>query len=67
MKTGIKMQVNVNCRQNDSKAWCKDKRVPRSLFGLGARVCCMHNGTPCPFQDPYNKPINHPPGQKGTK
>ena len=51
------MYINVNCKQNDSGAWCKDKRVKRSLFGLGARCCVVYNGGICKFQEKYEKPI----------
>lgn len=55
------MQINVNCKQNEGHAWCKDKRVKRSLFGIGARVCCVSNGDKCPYQDPYPRPNISPP------
>jgi hypothetical protein len=32
--------------------------VRRTLFGLGARVCAVHNGGACPYQDPYEHPDN---------
>ena len=56
------MQINVNCKMNDNKAWCKDTRVKKSFFGLFARVCSVHNGEDCPYQDPHSRPKLHPPG-----
>lgn len=32
-------QPRVNCIYNDQGAWCTNKCVKRSLFGIGARCC----------------------------
>ena len=58
------MYKKINCRMNDQDAWCKDKRVKRSLFGLGARCCLEHNDQKCEYKDPVGKPKISP---KGTK
>lgn len=52
-------QININCKQNDRREWCKDKRIKKSLWGLGARVCRIVEGGTCEFQDPY--PQSDPP------
>ena len=44
---------NVNCIKNDNFAWCKDKRVKRSLFGIGARCCLVYDNKRCPYQEEY--------------
>jgi len=44
------MIVKVNCIYNNSGAWCKNKNIYRSLFGIGARVCPVHNGGVCSLQ-----------------
>ena len=50
--------VKVNCKSNDRGAWCKDKRIKRSLFGIGARCCILYNNqvSKCEFQEKYKKP-----------
>ena len=58
------MGVNINCRMNDQGAWCRDRCVKRSLFGIGARVCKVFEGKPCKFQDMYPRPHIKPRGQK---
>jgi len=61
------MGVNINCRQNDQGAWCRDRRVKRSLFGIGARVCRIFEGQLCEYQDMYPRPHIAPLGQKPNK
>lgn len=39
---------NANCIFNDRGAWCKNEKVKRRLFGLGARVCAVFNGMSAP-------------------
>jgi len=53
------MGVNINCKMNDHGAWCKDKRVKRSLLGIGARCCIVFEKREkvCPFQNEYERPI----------
>jgi hypothetical protein len=48
--------IKINCRSNDQGWWCADKRVKRSLLGLGARMCRVANGESCPFQEPVPRP-----------
>ena len=48
--------VNINCKQNDKGVWCKDKRVRRSLCGIGARMCIEFEGKECPYVDRYSRP-----------
>lgn len=50
------MHIRVNCRKNDSGIFCKDKRIKRSLFGIGARLCIVPEGKTCPFQEKFSKP-----------
>ena len=52
--------VRVNCKNNDQGAWCKDKRIKRSLFGIGARICPVYNGGYCEFQDKFKRPKIEP-------
>lgn len=33
------VMVNVNCIFNDNGAWCKNKKIKRSLLGFGPRLC----------------------------
>jgi hypothetical protein len=54
--------VKVNCINNDKGAYCKDKKVKRSLFGLGARCCSeYHNINKCPYKVGVNKNEVQPP------
>jgi hypothetical protein len=48
------MMQNPNCIYNNQQAWCKNKNIKRSLWGLGARVCRLVENEPCSFQ------IQHP-------
>jgi hypothetical protein len=48
--------TRINCVKNNNGAWCKDKRVKRSLFGIGARCCLIYDGYKCPYQEMYIKP-----------
>lgn len=54
--------IKINCKWNDEGAWCKNKKVKRSLFGLGA-ICCIEYGTNkiCSVRTSYPKPIKLPP------
>lgn len=47
---------NVNCKKNNKGAWCKDKRIKKSLSGIGARCCKIFEGKICEYQDLYPKP-----------
>ena len=50
------MVHSVNCKANDQGAWCKDRRIKRSIWGIGARVCLVFEGKACPYQDKYPRP-----------
>lgn len=59
------MAIRINCVYNDNGAWCKNKNVKRSLFGLGSRCCINYpyeNKKHCKFKKTYEKtPIKLPP------
>lgn len=59
--------ININCQQNDRGAWCKDKRVRRSLLGIGVRCCKIFEGDVCEYQKLYARPDPVPPGIKEKK
>jgi len=50
------MQKNVNCKFNDSRAWCTNEDMPRSIFGIGARCCCEFMGKKCDKVSPLERP-----------
>lgn len=41
----------VNCKFNDSKHWCTNENVKRSLFGLGSRMCSESCGIKCDLRE----------------
>jgi hypothetical protein len=41
----------VNCKCNDNGAWCTNKNVKRSLFGIGARCCSEFNDKECDLKE----------------
>jgi len=54
------MLVKINCTYNDNGAWCKNKKVKRSMWGLGARCCILYppdQGPNCIYQDKKPKGI----------
>ena len=57
------MEIKINCKMNDNSAWCKDKRIKRSLFGLGARCCLEFENKTCPYVIRYKRPKISPKGQ----
>lgn len=64
------MGININCKSNDQGAWCKNKNIKRSLFGIGARCCVLYpglNGEKCEHQEQYKRPTAPPPPQKKRK
>ncbi len=63
------MMININCKQNDQGAWCKDKRIKRSLFGFGARCCVIFSNWAgdCEYQDKVPKPIAPPPSPQRSR
>ena len=54
--------IKINCIWNDQGAWCKNKEIKRSLFGLGAR-CCIEYGSnkTCQLKKLRPKPLPSPP------
>jgi len=36
------MHINNHCLHSDNTAWCKNKNIKRSLFGIGARCCKIY-------------------------
>lgn len=45
------MIIKVNCKYNDDAAWCTNKNIKRSIFGIGARVCIESNGGKCNLKE----------------
>ena len=60
--------INVNCQWNYQGAWCKNKNIKRSLFGIGARCCVKYPdySITCKFCKTYHRPIAPPPSPKST-
>lgn len=50
------MGIRICCEHNDGVA-CKNEKVPRSLMGLGARMCCEVDGKSCPHKKPTLPPL----------
>ena len=46
------MGIKICCIFNDRGAWCTNKRVKRSLLGIGARCCSEYDENPF-----YNMPV----------
>lgn len=57
------MGIRINCKYNDRGAWCTNKNIKRSLFGIGARCCVLYpDGISCKYQEKYEKPkVSIPP------
>ena len=55
------MNIKINCVHNDQGAWCTNKKVKRSLFGIGARVCCEYNGKKCELKEKTTRKAPPPP------
>ena len=57
--------LNVNCSKKDGKH-CKDKRIARSFFGLGKRLCIENVFNKCSFKErpapPQYKNLGQNPG-----
>ncbi len=50
------MQRKINCKYNDRGAWCTNKKIKRSLFGLGTRLCSEYNFDKiCKLKEPILK------------
>ncbi|MFW5847506.1 MAG: hypothetical protein ACOCVF_01115 [bacterium] len=55
------MIIKVNCKYNDQGAWCTNKEIKRSLFGLGARCCVeFDSSNTCSLKQPYRKTVPPP-------
>lgn len=49
------MILKINCKHNNKGAWCTNKNIKRSLFGLGARCCIEHNDGVCELKEKFKK------------
>jgi hypothetical protein len=52
---------NVNCKSFEGRCRCSEKRVKKSFFGLGARLCLeLGEGKrifgACPFKKEHKRP-----------
>ena len=63
--------LNVNCiytdgnRNQGQRIWCTNKKVKRSFFIFGARICIENAGIKtCPFKKEHTKPKAPPPPPK---
>ena len=55
--------ISINCVYNEEGAWCTNKNIKRSLFGLGARCCVLFpywDGN-CEHQKKFKRPNIMPP------
>lgn len=58
------MPMNINCKHNDSCNGCTNPAVPRTMLGLGSRVCVEFvtwGHETCPVKEPLHRP-SPPPG-----
>ncbi len=44
------MKIKINCIYADSDGWCSNKKIKRSLYGLGARVCIENPYGVCEYK-----------------
>jgi len=62
--------MNINCKHNDSCNGCTNRAVPRTMLGLGPRVCVEFvtwGRETCPVREPLHRPCpSPPPGPDGT-
>lgn len=60
------MQKKVNCKYNDRGAWCTNKNIKRSLFGIGARCCVEFSGNKgqCDLKEIRTLKAKPPPSPK---
>jgi len=61
------MHLKINCKWNVDGTWCKNKKVKRSLFGFGARVCSEYNNKPCWEKEQRKNPFSPPPAAQPRK
>lgn len=54
----------INCKYNDRLAWCTNKNIKRSLFGLGSRVCIEHCNGKCELKETIGLAAPPPPPPK---
>lgn len=59
--------IKINCIYNDDGAWCKNKLVKRSLWGIGARCCLEYPHGHCSYKVVYLKPEISPPSPRPNK
>lgn len=56
---------NPNCIYNDRGAWCTNKNIKKSLFGLGARCCVeFYDCADCIHKVGHKRPTAPPPPPK---
>lgn len=58
------MYINNPCLYSNNVAWCKNKNVKRSLFGIGVRCCKIYpymNKCNCEYFEMTPKPKMTPP------
>ena len=63
------MLTRINCIYNDDGGWCKNKKIRRSLFGIGARCCAIYpydGGKECKYQESYKPPRKKNLNEKKT-
>jgi hypothetical protein len=60
------MAIKINCVYINNVAWCKNKNIKRSLWGLGARCCVEYppDISSCEFKEKYSKPKNISPAHQ---
>lgn len=58
------MILKINCKYVEEYARCKNLNVERSVFGMGPRMCMMHNDKDCKYQEKVPKGAAPPPPMK---
>jgi len=53
----------VNCIFNDDDAYCNNKNIKKSLWGIGARICKEFGDEECNWKIEYPRPQIAPRGQ----
>lgn len=61
------MDKKVNCKYNEKGAWCNNKNIKRSLFGLGARCCIEFHDGVCPVKEKTTRKAPPPPSPTKPK
>jgi hypothetical protein len=62
----------INCIYNDNHAWCTNKNIKRSIFGIGARCCKVYpygEESNCEYFQPRSclRPLQPPPSVGNRK